>query len=309
MIEEAYFAYKNITRRKHSNSELRKARNHLFELYLQLQKFPLSVRNKVPYNIRRHVGKLLSNCKKRGEIVVAENKNPKHTKSSRKIDSVMSLSYRLQKFQIRRQIIQTALEILEFPIKALTLPGTEWLFERDLLLSGKCEKIVGIESNKRLYEFARFNLPYHTSKIVFINKTDEEFFSMQDNEERFNLIWLDYMGPFTKNRLIVFEKALQNGFVENKTLFGATFLKGRENIYTQNIYKEVVDQKDEVLISLRSKAIPKLYSDIAEKYGYKAEVLSTVEYKEPSGAVHTAPMILILFFLQKGAKNDNNHCQ
>jgi len=308
MLEEAYLTYKNIVRRKHSISELREARNRMFELYLQLQKSPLSVRRKVPYNIRRHIGKLLSNHKGRERRA---NNIPSPIKTNRKISDVVTLSYRLRKFQVRKFIIRKAIEMLESPIKALTLPGTEWLFERDLLLTERCEKIVGIECDKNLYKFSQFNLPFKNSNIAFLNKTDEEFFSTPkgerkystiwpDTEVKFNLIWLDYMGPFTKNRLTVFEKALQNDFVEDKILFGVTFLKGRENIYTQNLYKETVSDKDEPINKLRSKAITTLYLDIAKKCGYRTKVLDIVEYKEPSGGAHTAPMILILLFLQKG---------
>ena len=51
------------------------------------------------------------------------------------VSSVVNLSYRQEKFRIRRDLLTLIKEDLPAAISALTLPGSEWLMERDILWS------------------------------------------------------------------------------------------------------------------------------------------------------------------------------
>lgn len=236
--------------------------------------------------------------------VQTEYKNNRHIKatSSGKTSSVINLSYRIQKFLIRKYLLKLV-EEEKFPVvEALTLPGTEWIFERDLLIQNECGVIVGLENDPVVFKYGQLNMP-SVDTIVYLNISDREFFSKDNGKECllwFDLIWLDYMGPFSLQRLKTFELALKNGYLKDKCLVAFTFMCGRETKEVQKIYKEFYSlNSDDRLHEARKTAIPALYKNLAEKYGYRVEIKKVEIYREEQGNAKAVPMIFIAMKLER----------
>ena len=220
------------------------------------------------------------------------------------VKAVHDLAYRQEKFTIRRDLLSLIKEELPgITVSALTLPGGEWLFERDILLEMPAgSTIVGLEANKDECDHTLKNVPVPgTGRCAFLHTTDQAYFSVHRGVI-FNVIWLDYMGPFSKNRLNAYEDMLKNGFVNDDSVVALTFLKGRESEITQDVYKKYGKPKTSgsgKLTHLRKLAIPKEYRKISSKYGYEFTVLNMEEYKEDQGDQPTSPMFLLVFRLQR----------
>lgn len=222
---------------------------------------------------------------------------PKNLQASTpgKTNTVINLSYRLEKFEIRKYLLELAKPYS--PISVFTLPGTEWIFERDLLLQNNCKNIVGIEVDPVVYEFSKHNMP-PVKNIEFYNISDKEFFAQEKHSFMFDLLWLDYMGQFNFQRLQVFENALKNGFLKDECLIALTFMGGRETSDVLEVYQQVYP-KEKNMHQARKTVIPNEYKKIAEKYGYEVQVLKAQVYKEEMGACRAVPMVFIALQLRK----------
>lgn len=211
--------------------------------------------------------------------------------------AVINLSYRIQKFQIRKYL----LELLKGKrsVQVLTLPGTEWIFERDLLI--QCQNdciIVGLENDKTVYQYGRLNMPPTEATVYYFNMSDKKFFSKEKHPFGFDLIWLDYMGPFTRQRLEVFELACKNGYLKKDCIIALTFMCGREFKDIQEEYRKnckVTDNFHEA----RKRVIPEMYVKVAQKYGYRATIKKVEIYREQQGNCKCVPMIFIAIQLIK----------
>lgn len=216
--------------------------------------------------------------------------------SSGKTNAIVNLSYRLQKFKIRKYLLELVKD--KSPVEALTLPGTEWIFERDLIIQQESDcLIVGLENDPAVYRYSQLNMPPNTKNFIqYLNLSDEDFFKKKKHPYKFDIIWLDYMGPFSMQRLKVFELAVKNGYLKDDCILALTFLCGRENREIQKIYKKYVDTKEN-FHEARKIAIPDMYRKIAEKYGFKTQILKVEIYKEEQGNCKTVPMIFVAFKL------------
>ncbi|MGO9014451.1 MAG: hypothetical protein ACLQF0_05680 [Dissulfurispiraceae bacterium] len=219
------------------------------------------------------------------------------------VEAVNDLALRKEKFRIRRSLLDLIkAELLPATVSALTMPGSAWILERDILSVSPCGSVVGLEEQKDVIENAELNVPDFTGRCSFIHTTDKAYFSVGRGVE-FNFIWLDYMGAFSENRLHVYEDMLKNGFVQDHTLVALTFQKGRESGATKDVYKKFGKPKASgsgKLTHLRKLAIPNEYCKISSKYGYEFTVLNMEEYQEQiPGKQHTSPMFILVFRLQK----------
>jgi hypothetical protein len=210
--------------------------------------------------------------------------------------SVVNLSYRLEKFRIRKWIVETASDLRE--IYCLTLPGTEWLMERDLLLKygPRVKLITALEKDAGVYEYSRNNLPV-AGNIEFLLQSVEEFFSSRAKHS-YNLIWLDYMGPFSFNRVETFKTALQNGYLKSRSVVCFTFLNGREHSEVLKFYSKFGGEN---YTAQRLKAIPKAFEEVGAKYGFTAQVLKTESYCEHHKGCTKAPMVFIAMKFEKAS--------
>jgi hypothetical protein len=249
--------------------------------------------------------------KRRRPPAVAEHIEKHPAVSSEKpsvLSSVINLSYRQEKFRVRRWLLEEAAAMFPDAIKALTLPGSEWLLERDILLSRPGSDIIGIESEKAVFDYSRANIP-PSPKILYLNMSDAEHFSRKSSAPR-NFVWLDYMGQFMPGRLDVFRKMLSNGHIGDLALVALTFLKGRDGqavpLYRQ--FGEPEDVRGGKFNRLREKAIPELYRVAAAESGYDLSVIRVEEYKEQQGSQKCSPMLLVAFRLSKipGASREDS---
>lgn len=214
--------------------------------------------------------------------------------------AVINLSYRLEKFKIRKYLLNIAKQF--DTIKVVTLPGTEWIFERDLLIIAKNLKItlIGLENDCAVYNYSKQNMPEHPA-IQYLNLSDIEFFSKPKPIDipALNFIWLDYMGPFTTKRIQVLQKAIENNYLDDICIVAFTFLAGREKSDVLSIYKQYQTDSSKDYKDARTRAVPLLYKNMIENLGFKVEILKSELYKEPIGQVHTAPMLFIALKLYK----------
>lgn len=250
---------------------------------------------------------------KRNKDAVSKNNSRqiKHQKASDSmpaVDSVINLSYRLEKFKIRKEIISTADTMLK-DISAITFPGSEWTMERDLLLKcgDRVKNITALEKNPTIYKYSENNIPFieDADRIEFLCVSDSELFATPA-KRLYNLLWLDYMGPFLMSKLDSFKLALSNGYIADKSLVCLTFLNGRDS-QMLNEYKGFADKNipsgGGKYTNARLQVIPQMYATAAADYGFKTSVLSSYSYKERQGSVTRSPMLFIALKMEKQAGN------
>lgn len=217
------------------------------------------------------------------------------------IDSVVSLSYRLEKFKIRRWIVDMADIMLGNKVSAITFPGSEWAMERDLLIKcgSKVKKITAIERDRGIYDFSANNTP-PANNIEFLCKSDAELFSAPATQP-YNLMWLDYMGPFINSKLDAFRLACKNGYIADKSLVCLTFLNGRDGSMAEayKAYASDAPVGRGKYNDARLMVIPNMYAGIAAEYGFSTFVAAAYRYKERQGGVPKSPMLFIAMVVQK----------
>jgi DNA-directed RNA polymerase specialized sigma24 family protein len=218
-------------------------------------------------------------------------------KSTGNLTSVKALSNRKEKFRIRRCLL-SLVEGYD-PIKAFTFPGSEWAFERDLLLTNKCE-IVAVERDKEVYD-----LSYKPAdrRIQYLNLSAEDYFQRAIVDE-FNFVWLDFMGIFSQKSLPVLNDMFAKG-LKDKAIIALTYVNARDKSSTDLYLKYGKGPgADGTMTLARLKAIPAIVAEIAATYGYSLEVLKAERYKEPQKLGHqmTAPMVFFAFEVKKEGK-------
>lgn len=227
------------------------------------------------------VYKYRKGLREKEEVLPAATAKPAKKSS---VQSVVNLSYRKEKFRIRRLLIKRSLTL--DTIRALTLPGSEWLFERDLLLTGKCEKIVGLENNPKIFEYSKENIPW-SDKVEIKLIQDSDYFNSYGPRDKFNLVWLDYMSPFSMPKLSTIASMFEHRFLQDEGILALTFIRGLDAATFQN-YREVekVSEKDAPRGKYkpdRARVIPKIIQSVVERHGYLLNVVSVEEYKEEQG--------------------------
>ncbi len=257
------------------------------------------------YNADAAIENIDNNMSVSRQAKTSTKTNPNSFLATPAIDAVINLSYRLEKFKVRKWIIDTADAMLS-DISAITFPGSEWLMERDLFL--KCgkrvKKITAIEKDRELYEFSMHNVP-PVDNVEFSHKTDSELFSSAAAQP-YNLLWLDYMGPFMPSKLESFRLALENGYVADRAIVCLTFLNGRDGSMSKT-YKDHAESVNDIPIgkgkysNARLKVIPQMYADTAKPYGFTTSVISAHTYKERQGGVAKSPMLFISLLMEKQA--------
>ena len=221
---------------------------------------------------------------------------------SEKVASVVDLSWRLEKSRIRKKLLAFATENIKGDITALTLPGTEWVFERDLLLTNRCNRVVGLEGSRDVYIYSTCSAP-EDKRITFLNMTDKTYAESRKYKEKFNFIWLDYMGNFSESSITVFEKFLDTERIADDCIIALTFKAGREHAVDQ-LYGDYLHlNNDNTHNEARKAAIPQYYADIARGYGYSSNILASEIYREEIEDKKTGNMLLVVLKLSKSAKD------
>jgi len=221
------------------------------------------------------------------------------------IDRLVDIAFRKEKIVIRKILLSEARQ--HNPISLLSFPGMTWFFERDLIaLAGEnISQIVGLERDKRVYEFMVLNKPPEKPYIHTFNTTDHEFAKNPPNYIKpFNFVWLDYMGAFSWKKLETFEDLLKNRLFSLPATIALTFQAGLEYADVLEYYKKLTGMKpagkgrkpDWRMIRLT--ALPMIYSRAANKYGVSCYKVIEREYVEPVKMCHHAPMVLLVLRLE-----------
>ena len=222
------------------------------------------------------------------------------------MDRLVDIAFRKEKIVIRKILLT---EIRQYnPISLLSFPGMTWFFERDLIaLTGdeKINQIVGLERDKKVYEYMVLNQPPEKSYIHTFNTTDHKFVKNPPNYIKpFNFVWLDYMGAFSFRKLETFEQLLKNKLLTLPATVALTFQAGLEYSDILHYYKKVTRMKpaakgrkpDWKIIRLT--ALPMIYAQTANKYGVSCFKVIEREYVEPVKMCHHAPMVLLVLRLE-----------
>jgi len=221
------------------------------------------------------------------------------------IDRLVDIAFRKEKIVIRKILLSEARQ--HNPISLLSFPGMTWFFERDLIaLAGEnISQIVGLERDRRVYEFMVLNKPPEKSYIHTFNTTDHEFAKNPPNYIKpFNFVWLDYMGAFSFRKLETFEDLLKNRVFCLPATIALTFQAGLEYADVLEYYKKLTGMKpagkgrkpDWKIIRLT--ALPMIYAQTANKYGVSCFKVIEREYVEPVKMCHHAPMVLLVLRLE-----------
>ena len=221
------------------------------------------------------------------------------------MERLVDIAFRKEKIIIRKILLSEARQ--HNPISLLSFPGMTWFFERDLIaLAGEnISQIVGLERDKRVYEFMVLNKPPEKSYIHTFNTTDHEFAKNPPNYIKpFNFVWLDYMGAFSWKKLETFEDLLKNKLFCLPATLALTFQAGLEYEDVLEYYKKLTGMKpagkgrkpDWKIIRLT--ALPMIYAQTANKYGVSCFKVIEREYVEPVKMCHHAPMVLLVLKLE-----------
>jgi len=126
-----------------------------------------------------------------------------------------------EKTMAREKIIRWfGLNEIPFPLNMVTLPGLEWIFERELFAKrGSTLMVHACESDEAIYRGALFQIPlrgihetirhyespswatatYSTPRIRFYRARVEDL--LQSNRLSANAAWLDFSGPLYDKRM------------------------------------------------------------------------------------------------------------
>lgn len=223
------------------------------------------------------------------------------------VEKVMDLSYRREKFAVRSMILKAvAGELGRKDVSAFTLPGTEWLFERDLCLQqltgGKKTHITAVERDEAVFSLSRLNMagiPVGPAvKIDFRQAEAGAFMETLPEKPVFNLIWSDFMGQLCRSAVAFYRGAFRR---MKPGLFFTTHMMGREREDEQAFIREMARVCNVPAAMGREAAIPMLLLGLAREAGLKGSLLVSHPYKGDGeeGNGKAASMLLVGIRVQK----------
>ncbi|MBI5327000.1 MAG: hypothetical protein HZB80_01730 [Deltaproteobacteria bacterium] len=211
----------------------------------------------------------------------------------RDISVVVDLSYRPEKFRVRKILLELLKKHTEGDISALTLPGTEWLLERDIVIyglsTGRKTDVTGIENHRLRYNLGRLNMEAlqsaaHGSSIQFVHTDMEDFLGNHSYYKgataSYNFVWLDWMGYVCKSHLASYWKILKN--LRLPAVVACTFMRAREHSEEQALYNKCLELYGAEIPSadIRGVTIPMILTALAAAGGCKTEVVMNDHYRE-----------------------------
>lgn len=223
------------------------------------------------------------------------------------IASIVDLSYRVKKMEIRKKLLNIAQTRFD-NFKILTFPGIEWQFEKDILLTGKCKLLVALEQNKKVYDLSQMNMPAGMPQIHFLNMKDSDFFTEENLKKygSFNLVWLDYMCPFSVKVLESLKNMFKHNFIQHGGIVALTFVKGFDaNMY--HLYRKVDNNYDEEYRPERTRIIPEIINQEISGSGYTVTAISGEDYTEPQRKA-SMPMVFIILKAIKNIPKEKTYC-
>ena len=176
------------------------------------------------------------------------------------------------------------------PFKALTLPDTSWLFERDLMILFPYIHITALEKDPVIYRHALLNMPPAPDKISYILSSDKEFISNPQNRKSFQLIWLNYSSPFSLTTINIICK-LAMDFICSPSILAFTFISAFDS-FLYPLYQQI---KPFSKSPDRTYIIPKIVKDILSFYSHVSSVKLIKLYRDRE---NTTPVLFTAFITQ-----------
>lgn len=227
--------------------------------------------------------------------------------AEQKITSIMDLSYRVKKMEIRKKLLRLTQAHFN-RLKAITFPGIEWQFEKDLLLSRKCDLLIALEQDSEIYNLSQMNMPVEIPQLQFLNVKDSDFFTKENFKKygSFNFIWLDYMCPFSEKVLESIKNLFKHNFIQNGGIVALTFVKSFDaSMY--HLYRKVDNNYNKYYKPERTKIIPKLINQKISDFNYTVEVIDGENYTEPQRKA-AMPMVFIILKAIKNIPKEKTCC-
>lgn len=252
---------------------------------------------------------------------VKKSSAPKTSKAGLKnLIAVASLSNREEKKKIHNMLLdKIGAELTpggiykDKKVKMFTLPGSEWGFELKALNTLRYKygatsvEITGVEHDMTTYTHGLLSCPYGAKSL----NIGDNLFMTTSFQEKFNMLWFDYMGAIVNEHVNSFEMAIKNGNVADNALLALTFQNGREAGEINAAIRSLTDPAA-VNQNVGRKAVTiALYKHIAFKHGYMLNMHGnqTFTYKDAVPGHNSSPMFFLLFTLTKATANQRAACK
>jgi hypothetical protein len=203
---------------------------------------------------------------------------------------------------------------LAYPLSGLTLPSAGCKFESMLLNIFPNIQFTCLERDKKIYDLSIKKQTillerYPKTSFNFYLQDDFKYFeSLKEEEKKFDFIWLDYCGAFSKSKLeslkFIFKKKLLN-FKNGNPVMGITLMNGMdfygikilvEKSSLSNKYRKIGNG----MLMNRLSGFPRLVHEIAQENGYSINPHTILYYKDGARNRRATPMLLFCFKIFQG---------
>lgn len=139
-----------------------------------------------------------------------------------KLDKFNSLQKADIKEEIRKQIAVRAGDVLKESgnLVALTLPSSDWLFEKRILTAKT--RIVGVENNRRIYQLATLNNP-DTRRCSLTRANINQKIATPSERTIFNFVWLDFCGTPSLDNICALPILIKNNYLHDYFMYFVTY--------------------------------------------------------------------------------------
>lgn len=199
-------------------------------------------------------------------------------------------------------------------IRGFTLPASQFMLEQMLLEHyGNRIQFVCVENNKDVFQegktISKPLIRKYGTKIDLYNTMDLKYWK-EHPADKFDFIWLDYCGPYSKTKLESLELIFKNknfDISNGKTpVMGLTVMNGMDFYGIKDLL--VLSSrgvKDKNYFKVRMEGIPKLINNIANKNGMSIYPKFIFSYRDKVRSKLAVPMLLFIFDIKEGIHEDN----
>lgn len=189
-----------------------------------------------------------------------------------------------------------------FRPRALTLPGTSYLFEHTLLSLYPDTDLVCLEEDPQAYAAGRRKRKAFDFDFDLRYQADLDYWS-SEKVQPFDLIWLDYCGPWCKSKMTsmdqIFERRWMRFTTGHNPWLGITLLEGLDMASFQDflymVPKFEIGRSSRRSTLVRVGGIGRGINALANAHGQSAELKVIYRYRDRSRDNRARPMLLFLF--------------
>lgn len=211
--------------------------------------------------------------------------------------------YRSSVKQSKRDKICDLLHSFKDSKTVLTLGG---LYAKDAkMFASQDAQVISIERERHIFEKQKKELRAFR-KIIPLYGTLEDIVEQKLFIQSFNfdLVYLDYLGPYTKSKEITFSTLLSKNLLNKGSYFCLTLELAREDskLLKGTVLESVTCQGDIArYFDKRQSIIEQALKDLGSKYGRKLVTVSIETYRNNEGdggiSPGTPPMLLLIMKL------------